>query len=134
MSAPFAKNRMEWLTLRKALLGSVALAVLGLSMPAPVAAQTLNDRLAARAQNYKKSRMLVDAKEVVYDRDRDLVSAVGDVQIYYQGRVLEADRVTYDRKNKRVYAEGNARMTEADGTKSYGDRFDLTDDFKNGFI
>lgn len=134
MGARSFKNRMEWLTLRKALLGSVALAVLGLSMPAPAAAQTLNDRLAAHAQNDKKSRMLVDAKEVVYDRDKDRVSAVGDVQIYYQGRVLEADRVTYDRKNKRVYAEGNARMTEADGTKSYGDRFDLTDDFKNGFI
>jgi LPS-assembly protein len=48
--------------------------------------------------------------------------------------VLEADRVTYDRKTKRVYAEGNARMTEADGTKSYGSRFELTDDFKDGFI
>ncbi len=78
--------------------------------------------------------MLVDAKEIIYDRDRDRVTANGDVQIYYQGKVLEADRVIYDRKTKRVYAEGNARMTDSDGTKSYGTRFDLTDDFRDGFI
>ena len=33
-----------------------------------------------------------------------------------------------------VYAEGNAKLTEADGTVTYGSRFDLTDDFKSGFI
>ncbi len=74
--------------------------------------QTLNERLAARQQNNKQSRMVVDAREVVYDRDRDRVSAVGDVQILYQGRTLQADRVTYDRKNRRVYAEGNAKLTK----------------------
>lgn len=78
--------------------------------------------------------MLVDAREIQYDRDRDRVSAIGNVQIYYQGRVLEADRVTYDRKTKRVFAQGNARLTETDGTKTFGDRFELTDDFKDGFI
>ena len=134
MAPLFRQNPSEWLMFRKALLGSVALAVLTLAAPMAAEAQTLNDRLSARAANNKQSRMLVDAKEVVYDRDSDRVSAVGDVQIYYQGRVLEANRVIYDRKNKRVFAEGNAKLTEADGTKSYADRFDLTDDFKNGFI
>ena len=129
-----AKFPQNWLMVRKALLGSVALAVIALASPGFVEAQTLNERLMAKAGNDKKSRMLVDAREVVYDRDNDKVSAVGDVQIYYQGRILEADRVIYDRKNKRVYAEGNARLTEADGTKSYGDRFNLSDDFKDGFV
>lgn len=133
MALLFPDNRADWLTLRKALLGSVTLAAIALATPTE--AQTLNERLAARqAQSGNKSRMLVDAREVVYHRNEDRVSAVGDVQIYYQGRVLEADRVIYDRKTRRVYAEGNARLTEADGTKSYGDRFELTDDFKDGFI
>lgn len=130
-------NRWSWLIFRKALFaGCAGAAVLALSPvfdPASLHAQTLNDRLAAR-QGKNTSRMLVDAREVVYDRDNDRVSAVGDVQVYYQGRVLEADRVTYDRKNKRVFAEGNARLTEADGTKTHGTRFDLTDDFRDGFI
>ncbi|MCZ8374293.1 MAG: LPS-assembly protein LptD [Beijerinckiaceae bacterium] len=134
MQLIFGNNPPEWLTFRKALPAAFALLLLAPALPSAVSAQTLNERLAARQQNSKQSRMVVDAREVVYDRDRDRVSAVGDVQILYQGRTLQADRVTYDRKNRRVFAEGNARLTEADGTKSFSDRFDLTDDFRDGFI
>ena len=55
-------------------------------------------------------------------------------QLNYQGRTLQADRVTYDRNTGRVFAEGNARLTEANGAVITGDRFELTDDFKSGFI
>ena len=79
-------------------------------------------------------KMLVEANEMVYNKDNDTVSAVGDVQIYYKGRVLQANRVTYNRKSKRVLAVGNAKITEADGSVTYGDKFDLTDNFKDGFI
>jgi LPS-assembly protein len=96
-------------------------------------AQTLNDRLAQRGQQ-AKGRLVVEAKEVVYDNDKERVEARGDVQLYYDGRVLEADRVIYDRKTKRVYAEGNARLKEPNGQVLYSDRFELTDDFKDGFI
>ena len=136
MRLDYSKNRTVWLTLRK--LGFAALA--GVSLLAleaasnGLSAQTLNDRLARASASGERSRMLVDAKEIIYDRDRDRVTANGDVQIYYQGKVLEADRVIYDRKTKRVYAEGNARMTDSDGTRSFGTRFDLTDDFRDGFI
>lgn len=81
-----------------------------------------------------KDRMVVDARELVYDRDNNTVSAVGDVQILYQGRTIEADRVVYDRQGKRVVATGNARITESNGTVITGDRFNLTDDFRDGFI
>jgi LPS-assembly protein len=117
-----------------ALAGVSLAALMAASTPAPAQAQTLNDRIAQRSQSGDRSRMLVDAREIVYDRDRDRVSAVGNVQIYYQGRVLEADRVTYDRKTKRIFAEGNARLTDTDGTKTFADRFELTDDFRDGFV
>lgn len=79
-------------------------------------------------------RMVVEAKELLYDQDRNTVTARGAVQIFYKGRVLEADRVTYDRKTQRVSAEGHARLTEVDGSIVRAERFDLTDDFKAGFI
>ena len=88
----------------------------------------------AAAAPPKKDKLLVEANELIYDREKDTVAAVGNAQLYYQGRSLEADKVTYDRKTKRVYAEGNARIIETNGTKYYGDKFELTDDFKNGFI
>lgn len=80
------------------------------------------------------SRMVVEAKELAYDERNNTVTASGNVQIYYKGRILEADRVVYDRKAQRVFATGHAKLTETDGTVAYADRFDLTDDFKNGFI
>jgi LPS-assembly protein len=81
-----------------------------------------------------QDRLLVDAKEIVYDNDRNTVAASGDVQLTYQGRTLQADRVTYDRSTGRVFASGNARLTSPDGSVVTGDRFELSDDFKNGFI
>ena len=96
-------------------------------------AQTFNDRLAGKKDG-EKDRLLVQAKELVYDSKNEVVIANGDAQVYYQGRVLEADRVTYNQKDKRVFAEGRVRMTEADGTVSHADRLELTDDFKTGFI
>lgn len=81
-----------------------------------------------------QERMVVDARELVYDNRNNSVSAVGDVQILYQGRTIEADKVTYDRAGKRVIATGNARITESNGTVITGDRFNLTDDFRDGFI
>ena len=50
------------------------------------------------------------------------------------GRTLQADRVPYDRKSGRVFAQGNARIIDANGAVITGDRLDLTEDFKNGFI
>ncbi|MCG7394704.1 LPS-assembly protein LptD [Microvirga sp. ACRRW] len=101
----------------------------------PASAQSLNESLGARLQaNPKGDRLLVDAKEIIYDNDRNTIAASGDVQMNYQGRTLQADRVTYDRNTGRVYAQGNARLTDASGAVVTGDRFELTDDFKNGFI
>jgi len=79
-------------------------------------------------------RMVVEAKEMVYNRDTNTVAASGNVQIFYKGRLLEADRVTYNQKTQQVLAEGNARLTERDGSVVRADKFELTDDFKAGFI
>jgi LPS-assembly protein len=116
---------------------AVAMVLLCTVAPVPALAQaTLNDAISAKAQGQggQQDRLLVDARELVYDNDRNTVSASGDVQLNYQGRTLQADRVTYDRNTGRVYAEGNARLTETNGTVVTGDRFELTDDFKSGFI
>lgn len=112
-------------------LATVALAAffvtIGLAAP-----KTYARAKAAPAESV--ARMVVEAKELVYNERENTVTAKGDVQIYYKGRVLEADRVVYDRNAQRVFAEGHARLTEKDGTTAFADRFDLTDDFKSGFI
>lgn len=79
-------------------------------------------------------KMLVEASELRYDTVKDIASAEGNARVYYRGRVLEADRIVYQRATGRVYAEGHARLTEENGTVLHAERFDLTDDFRDGFI
>ena len=119
--------------LRLCSLTVLALLVAGAASVAPGPAWAQKAKSAAPAPK-PTDKLMVEANELVYDKEKDTVSAVGNAQLYYQGRTLEADRVIYDRKSKRVFAEGNARIIEANGTKYFGDRFELTDDFKNGFI
>jgi LPS-assembly protein len=96
------------------------------AQPQPAAAQPTE----AKPQD----KLVIDADELVYDKDKNTVSAVGSVQLFYQGRVLQADKVTYERASKRVYAEGHAKMTDEHGDVVYGSRFELSDDFRDGFI
>jgi LPS-assembly protein len=78
-----------------------------------------------------------DARSCAGDQLRlpnERVSAVGNVQLYYGASTLEADRVIYDQKTKRLHAEGNVRLTQPDGTVTYGEIMDLSDDFLDGFV
>jgi LPS-assembly protein len=79
-------------------------------------------------------QMLVQASEVDYDYNNSRVSAVGNVQMFYNGTSVEADKVIYDQKTKRLHAEGNIRMTDADGKITYANIMDLSDDYRDGFV
>jgi LPS-assembly protein len=105
-------------------------------MAAFVAAPAFSEPVtsAEPANKAAPARMVVEAKELVNDENKDTVTANGDVQIYYNGRFLRADHVVYDRKTARVFAQGHATLTERDGSVIHAERFDFTDDFKNGFI
>ena len=79
-------------------------------------------------------QMLVQAREVQYDHVNERVSAIGNVQIYYNGSTVEADKVIYNQKTKRLRAEGNVRLTEPGGNITYGDILELNDDYRDGFV
>ena len=79
-------------------------------------------------------QMLVQAQEVNYDNVNSLVAAVGSVQIFYNGTSLEADRVTYNQKTKRLTADGNVRLTDQDGRITYAQHLELSDDYRDGFV
>src|SRR5208283_3937796 len=99
----------------------------------PAAAEPPEGKTAQKAPGLT-GKMFVEAAELRYDTDKNIVSAEGNARIYYKDRVLEADRVVYNRNTGRVYAEGHAKLTESDGTVIHAERFDLTDDFRDGFI
>jgi LPS-assembly protein len=122
-----------------ALLFAVVLAgAIGLALTTPASAQsfTYNPRPPRPTPPTPKNdgQMLVQAVEVDYDYNNSRVSAVGNVQMFYNGTSVEADRVIYDQKTKRLHAEGNIRMTDAEGKITYANIMDLSDDYRDGFV
>ena len=85
-------------------------------------------------QVQKTNQMLVNAVELDYDYTNHRVSAVGNVQVFYNGQTLEADKVIYDQNTKRLSAEGNVRLTDVDGKITYANFLDLSDDYRDGFV
>ena len=120
------------------LFGLVFAGAFGLATTTPASAQgfTYNPRpprpVTPRPAN--DGQMLVQAVEVDYDYNNSRVSAVGNVQMFYNGTSVEADKVIYDQKTKRLHAEGNIRMTDADGKVTYANIMDLSDDYRDGFV
>jgi LPS-assembly protein len=116
-----------------ALAAGLLLASFGPVFVRDAGAQTLGDKLTGATAG-KKGPMVVEANSVVYDDKAHSVTAEGDAQIYYQGKVLEADRVTYFRDSGRVLAEGSVKLTDSDGTVTHADQMELSGDFKQGFV
>ncbi|WP_316206465.1 MULTISPECIES: LPS-assembly protein LptD [unclassified Bradyrhizobium] len=116
----------------------VVAAALDLVSAAPASAQgfTYNPRppKPAPPRVANDNQMLVQATEVDYDYNNSRVSAVGNVQLFYNGTSVEADRVIYDQKTKRLHAEGNIRMTDSEGKITYANSLDLSDDYRDGFV
>ncbi|MGY2805906.1 LPS-assembly protein [Bradyrhizobium sp. USDA 4502] len=106
------------------------------STPAAAQAFTYNPRppKPPRPPAKNDGQMLVQATEVDYDYNNQRISAVGNVQMFYNGTSVEADKVIYDQKTKRLHAEGNIRMTDAEGKITYANILDLSDDYRDGFV
>ncbi|MEL4070933.1 LPS-assembly protein LptD [Ochrobactrum sp. GPK 3] len=100
-------------------------------MPSPALAQ---EALGANYKSDPNARMLLQADELVYDRDVNTVTAQGRVKIEYDGNRLVADKVTYNQQTRRMTATGNVEVVERDGNKIYSDHMDVTDSFRDGFV
>jgi len=118
--------------------GLVFAGMLGVALTTPALAQSFTyNPLPPHPKPPKVAndgQMLVQAIEVDYDYNNSRVSAVGNVQMFYNGTSVEADKVIYDQKTKRLHAEGNIRMTDAEGKITYANILDLSDDYRDGFV
>lgn len=79
-------------------------------------------------------KLTVNADELVYDTDKNTVSASGNAKLYYQCKVLEADKVIYHSDTGHVFAEGHVILTEPDGQILHATSLELSEQFRDGFI
>lgn len=91
---------------------------------------------AAQAQSGKHSDhpegqpALLTADQMVYDRDLDLVTARGHVEIDQGGRILKADALSYNLRQDVVIATGHISFTEITGDITFADYMEVTGDMK----
>ncbi len=80
------------------------------------------------------ARMVLEANQLVYDFDNGTVSAIGGVEIHYNGYTVEADKVIYYQRSGRLIASGGVRIAEPDGNIITASLADITDDLRDGFV
>jgi LPS-assembly protein len=92
----------------------------------------------ARAQtpipNSLGGQILLRADEIEYDTDKNIVSAVGHVEVDDSGKVLLADRLDYDQKNDVVTASGHVSLLDEKGDVAFADHVILSDQMRDGTL
>ncbi|HVZ90449.1 MAG TPA: LPS assembly protein LptD [Rhizomicrobium sp.] len=78
--------------------------------------------------------ILLQADEVVYDSEAQVVSARGHVEVDYGGRMLMADTLTYDQASDVMTASGHVSLLDAKGDVAFADHINLTGDMREGAL
>jgi LPS-assembly protein len=74
------------------------------------------------------------ADTMTYDRDTEIVTAQGNVEIHHLERSLRADKVIFDRDTGIIQAIGGIALSEPGGEKIYAERIEISGDLKDGII
>ena len=82
--------------------------------------------------SFANERALILADEIQYTRPDRSFSAIGNVKVYFHGKVLHAQRLDYS--NETVVAYGPLSFTADDGTVGIADFAELDVDFQNGVL
>ncbi|MGE0154085.1 MAG: LPS-assembly protein LptD [Reyranellaceae bacterium] len=106
---------------------AAALAVASALAIAPQAASGQQRQLPSRDQP-----LVFAADEVTYDKQLDIVTLRGRVEIFQNDRILTADTVSYNRAADVMSASGNVTVMEPAGEVAFADYIEITGDLKNG--
>ena len=74
------------------------------------------------------------ADSVQYDSETGVLTAAGDVEVYYGPRTLTADRITYDDRTGRIRAEGEIVLRDPSGATVFAEMADLDADLRDGLV
>ncbi|MBL6931992.1 MAG: LPS-assembly protein LptD [Rhodospirillales bacterium] len=74
------------------------------------------------------------ADEMQHDRELDIVTARGNVQVQQLQRILRADVIVYNRKQDFVTASGNVTLLEPSGDVLFAEFMELSGDLREGVI
>lgn len=94
--------------------------------------------IAAQAQeaqpgSAESEEVVLVADEVYELRDTKTIIAEGNVEAEYQGRILRANRVEYNRETQKVRATGDVVIIDTDGTQRFADEIEVDSNLSDGY-
>lgn len=102
-------------------------AAMGAALLSPVSA------IAQQAASEEAEDVVLFADNVYEIEAENTVIAEGNVEAIYQGRILRADKVVYNKATDRVRATGNVVIIEADGTQQFSNELDVDSTLSSGY-
>ncbi|OUS08319.1 hypothetical protein A9Q96_02345 [Rhodobacterales bacterium 52_120_T64] len=84
------------------------------------------------AQSDNPISLLADT--INMDQANGLLSATGNVQVFFENAVLSATSIVYDSRNGLITAQGPLSITDATGTVILADFAELSSDLKRGLV
>ncbi len=79
------------------------------------------------------SQVVLTADSILVDDAANTVTAIGNVEAVYQGRVMRADRLVYNRVSDTVRATGNIVILDPDGTQRFADEIETDANLSDGY-
>ncbi|MEO0909667.1 MAG: LptA/OstA family protein, partial [Pseudomonadota bacterium] len=98
------------------------------------AQSTTASQIFGDAAPQEDDQLLLESDDLIFDNDRQLVIATGNVQIAFGQFALVADKVEYNQQSGRLIAIGNVEILEPNGNRIFAQEIDITDDFRDGFV
>lgn len=105
-----------------------------MALPGEAPAQGPPVRTTATDRALVQRPVVINANELVYDRERQTVTARGNVIIFQGDRVVLADQVVFDQRANRVIATGNVALTEPGSPTVFATRAELSRDMRDGVM
>lgn len=98
-----------------------------------------NPALTTKPKNSKdkklaKPQLLLEADRMSDDKNNKIIRAEGNVIATYEKQLLKSDFLIYDKKNDQMTARGNVYFKDAAGKEYITDEMLITDNFKSGAI
>jgi LPS-assembly protein len=134
----WAGERGSWTTLtRKGLFAGAALCLIAAAAhgkplsamaapPKPPPAPAPDDGLGADG-------FYLEADSLLQDQQSHHVTASGEVEARYKGRVIRADTLDYDTQTGQVTATGHVRIVQANGATQFADKITFDKEMGQGF-
>ncbi len=102
----------------------------GFSAVLPMLATAQTDEAASAEPS---EQVVLEADNVYEIQDENSIVAEGNVEALYQGRILRADKLIYNRTTEKVRASGNVVIVDTDGSEQFSDEIEVDSKLTNGY-